>query len=122
MSNADTIRTFIEAWSRQDVNELVDYFAVDGTYHNMPLEPVTGHAALRASIGGFITSWKNVDWELTHIAEAGDVVMAERIDRMTVSGKPIALPCVGVFEMQDGKIACWRDYFDMASFTKALQD
>jgi limonene-1,2-epoxide hydrolase len=26
----------------------------------------------------------------------------------------------GVFKLRDGKIAEWRDYFDMAMFTKAM--
>jgi limonene-1,2-epoxide hydrolase len=30
------------------------------------------------------------------------------------------LPVMGVFEVQDGKIAAWRDYFDMAAITKAF--
>jgi limonene-1,2-epoxide hydrolase len=30
------------------------------------------------------------------------------------------LPCLGVFEMQDGKIRVWRDYFDLGSSLRAL--
>jgi limonene-1,2-epoxide hydrolase len=30
------------------------------------------------------------------------------------------LPVAGVFEVRDGKIAAWRDYFDLATFTKQL--
>ena len=35
-----------------------------------------------------------------------------------VSEVKVDLPCCGVFEMEDGKIRVWRDYFDMATFTK----
>ncbi len=55
-------------------------------------------------------------WEIVHQISNGDVVMNERIDRFTANGKAIALPVVGVFELRDGKIAAWRDYFDMAQF------
>ena len=34
--------------------------------------------------------------------------------------KPVDLPCCGVFEMQDGKIKVWRDYFDMGTYVQAL--
>ncbi len=32
----------------------------------------------------------------------------------------VDLPCLGVFEMKDGKIKEWRDYFDMGTFIKAM--
>ena len=32
------------------------------------------------------------------------------------NGKTIALPVAGVFELRDGKIAAWRDYFDLQTF------
>jgi len=38
-----------------------------------------------------------------------------------VGGKPVNLPCCGVFEMQDGKIKVWRDYFDMGTYVSALR-
>jgi limonene-1,2-epoxide hydrolase len=34
--------------------------------------------------------------------------------------KAMDLPCTGVFEMENGKIKVWRDYFDMATFTTAM--
>jgi limonene-1,2-epoxide hydrolase len=30
------------------------------------------------------------------------------------------LPVTGVFEVVDGRIVAWRDYFDMATVTKAF--
>ena len=118
--NAAIVRAFIAAWSRLDPDELVDYFAEDGIYHNMPIGPVQGHAALRPFIAGFLASWSSTDWEVRHLVAAGDVVIAERIDRSVVGGKPVDLPCCGVFELENGKIKVWRDYFDMATYTGAL--
>lgn len=118
--NEQTIRDFIAAWSRLDVDELVGYFTPDGTYHNMPIRPVSGHQALTAFIGKFIENWDSTDWEILNLLTDGDVVMVERIDRTVVGGKPVDLPCFGIFEMQDGKIAVWRDYFDMTTYSKAL--
>jgi len=53
------------------------------------------------------------------VASRGDVVLTERV-RFVVGGKEIALPVAGVFEVRDGKIAAWRDYFDMASYQQQL--
>lgn len=46
--------------------------------------------------------------------------MVERLDRTRVGDKPVDLPCCGVFELENGKIKIWRDYFDMATYTRAL--
>lgn len=37
-----------------------------------------------------------------------------------VGEKGVDLPCLGVFEMEDGKIKVWRDYFDMATFAGGM--
>lgn len=118
--NVTIIREFIAAWSRLDAEELVSYFAEDGTYYNMPAAPVSGHDALLQFIGGFIASWTQTDWDILNIAGEGDIVIAERLDRTKIGDTAVDLPCCGVFEMKDGKIAMWRDYFDMATYAKAL--
>lgn len=118
--NAAIIREFVAAWSRLDADELTGYFTEDGIYHNMMLPPVQGHAALRPFIAGFLASWSSAQWELVNLVASDDLVVAERVDRAVAGGKPVALPCCGVFELRDGKIAAWRDYFDMGTYTAAL--
>lgn len=119
MINEQIVGEFIQAWSRLDAAELVDYFAPDGTYHNMPIAPVSGRENLLAFIQNFLKSWERTDWELLNIVAQGDLVFAERMDRTVVAGRQVELPCVGVFEMENGKIKVWRDYFDMGTFTQA---
>ena len=48
------------------------------------------------------------------------VVLTERTDRFKVGGKWVELPVMGTFELRDGLITAWRDYFDMQQFTKQL--
>ncbi len=119
-SNKEIIQEFIEAWSRLDADELVNYFATDGVYHNMPAAPVSGHDSLKPFIAGFIGNWTRTDWDILNLVEYGDIVIAERLDRTMVGDISVDLPCCGVFEMEDGKIKVWRDYFDMATYTKPL--
>ena len=118
--NAEVIRNFVAAWSRLDADELTAFFTEDGIYHSMMLPPVQGHAALRPFIAGFAGGWQSAEWELVNLVASGDLVVAERVDRAVAGGKPITLPCCGVFEMRDGRIAAWRDYFDMGTYTSAL--
>jgi len=53
-----------------------------------------------------------------NVAENGDVVFTERVDRFQMGDKKVELPVAGVFEVRDGKIAAWRDYFDMPTWTR----
>jgi limonene-1,2-epoxide hydrolase len=119
-NNEQIVRDFIAAWSNLDADELVGYFTEDGTYYNMPAQPVSGHDNLGKFITAFLSSWDSTDWEILNLLADGDTVMVERMDKTIAGGKPINLPCFGIFEMRDGKIAEWRDYFDMATYTKAL--
>ncbi len=119
--NVDIVKDFVAAWSRLDVDELLSYFAEDGTYYNMPFAPVTGHEGLRDFISAFLKDWTETNWDLLHIFGDGDVVVAERLDRTKVGDIAVDLPCCGIFEMQDGKIKMWRDYFDMATYTRPFE-
>jgi len=114
--NERIIREFIGAWKRLDAKELASYFAEDGVYHNMPTEPIVGRAEVEKFIAGFSGSWTETNWEILNILCSGDVVIAERLDRTRAGDKSVDLPCVGVFELEDGKIKVWRDYFDFATY------
>lgn len=118
-SNEEVVRDFIKAWSTLDVDEIVEFFAEDGTYHNMPIEPVSGKDNLREFIQGFIADWTETNWEVKLMMSRDDTVIAERVDRIKQSDRLIELPCLGVFEMQHGKIKEWRDYFDLGTYMKA---
>jgi limonene-1,2-epoxide hydrolase len=116
--NVQTIKDFIAAWSNLDSDELVGYFSEDGIYYNMPTQPVQGKEQLKQFIGSFISNWTKTNWDTLNIISKGDVVIAERLDRTEVGDIKVDLPCCGVFEMEEGKIKVWRDYFDMGTYTK----
>lgn len=119
--NERIVRDFIAAWSRLDPAELAGYFSEDGCYHNIPTEPVRGRANVERFIGAFTANWTRTDWEVVSIGAVGDRVYAERVDRTQASQGNVDLPCLGVFEMRDGKIDEWRDYFDLNTFTKSME-
>lgn len=121
-ANEQIVREFIKTWSTLDADRIVDFFAEDGVYHNMPIAPVSGRLQLRAFIAAFVKNWSATEWEIVNLVSAGSVVIAERMDRTRVGDKKVDLPCCGVFELRDGKIRMWRDYFDMTTYVKALAD
>ena len=118
--NVAIITDFVAAWSRLDPDELASYFTDDGCYHNIPVGPVVGRDNVRNMIAAFTADWTETQWDLLNIVGSGDIVVAERLDRTRAGDKAVDLPCTGVFEMEGGKIKMWRDYFDMATFTKAM--
>jgi limonene-1,2-epoxide hydrolase len=119
-ANEQVIRNFIEAWSRLDPEELAGYFAEDGVYQNMPAGAVSGRTNVENFIRGFSASWTETTWDLLNIVSSEAVVIAERLDRTRAGDKSVELPCVGVFELEAGKIKVWRDYFDIATYQKGL--
>ena len=119
--NDAIVRRFIAEWSAEhaDVATLLEYFTDDPVYHNMPGPPAEGREAVEAALQS-VAALNSRGWEIVHQAAIGDVVLNERIDRWDAGGKTVELPLCGVFELRDGKIAVWRDYFDMATFTRIM--
>jgi limonene-1,2-epoxide hydrolase len=112
------VRSFCDAWSRRDIDELLGYFSDDAVYHNMPLSPVSGKDGIREILNLFVPPASVIEFEVLHVASRGPVVFTERVDRFTVAGRTVTLPVAGVFEIRDGKIAAWRDYFDLATWQR----
>jgi len=119
-SNKEIIEAFVAAWSTLDADLLAGYFTEDGTYYNMPANPVSGRDNVQKFIKAFLSTWTETNWDILNIVAEGDVVFCERLDRTKTSQGDVDLPCLGVFEMRDGKIHIWRDYFDMTPFTRAM--
>ena len=100
-------------------------------------------AAVRATIDRFLTDdcvWENpgspvcrgkqqildlmppdfarLEVEFRHLATAADTVLVERVETMhRADGPPIALnlKVMAAFELRDGRISAWRDYFDITT-------
>ena len=119
MDAGKIVTEFCAAWGRGDKSAIVDAFADDAVYHNIPMPPNEGKEAIAAFIEGFIgTMATDISFEIRHQLVSGNLVMNERVDKMTIGGNAVALPVCGVFEIgDDGKIKAWRDYFDAAQFS-----
>ena len=119
MSNSEIVTRFMRAWEAKDTDRIMSFFAPDAVYHNMPMPAMKGVEEIRKFIAPFAGSADDVAFEVLNQAEtAGGTVLNERVDRFTLrNGQKIAAEVMGVFELKDGKIVAWRDYFDM----KAVQ-
>lgn len=108
---------FIAAWPAQDAARLTPYFSEDAVYHNMPLPPVQGHEAIQATLAGFMSMAGEARVDLLHLLADDDIVMTERVDHFVRPDLTISLPVMGIFEVRDGLITAWRDYFDLSQFS-----
>ena len=116
----DTVRRFCEAWGTKDLDEIIGFFSDDAVYHNIPLAPVVGPDQIRATIEGFSGGVDQIVFRVDNIAADGGTVLTERHDIFTFANGEIDLPVMGTFEVRDGKITAWRDYFDMNQFMSQM--
>jgi limonene-1,2-epoxide hydrolase len=116
----DVVRRFCDSWADGDIDALAEFFTDDAVYHNIPLDPVIGRDAIKATIAGFTANAKGVEFRVHHAVADGPVVLTERTDVFVLPNATIELPVMGAFEVRDGRIAAWRDYFDLDQFMKQL--
>jgi len=124
-SPIEVVRSFCAAWSNNaGAAELAAFFTDDAVYLNVPLAPVTGRAAIADTIASVLRPGppgiEGIEFRVINIAANGPVVMTERVDVFRLPGKSFELQVMGTFEVSDGKISAWRDYFDMNQFTTRL--
>jgi limonene-1,2-epoxide hydrolase len=114
------VAAFVDAWPRRDAEVLVSFFAEDAVYENGPLEPVHGRSAICATLREFMAMGGDVDVDMRHMVAEGSIVMTERVDFFAAGGRRISLPVMGIFEVRDGVICAWRDYFDLNQFSSQM--
>lgn len=114
------VRDLCDAFAKHDAEALRPFFTDDVVYHNIPMEPAVGIDATIAFIEGFFAMCDNMTIETLHLAVRDNLVLTERIDTFKVGDIVAPLPLMGTFEVRDGKISAWRDYFDLGQITKML--
>ena len=130
-SPIELVRRFCAAWGNNMATAaLAAFFTDDAVYHNVPFAPVIGKEAIEKNIASFIRPGKaaapgvvpveSIDFRIINIAANGPVVMTERVDVFKLPNKSFELPVMGAFEVRDGKIKAWRDYFDVNQFTSRV--
>jgi limonene-1,2-epoxide hydrolase len=117
-ANDQLVREFIAAWEQRDSDFIIGCLTEDAVYHAMPLEPIVGKEAIAAWVRKF-EAIPPGNLEVHHQVAAADLVMNERTDRILMNGHPVTLPIVGIFEIHDGRIRAWREYFDLTPAKEA---
>ena len=111
----EVVKAFMAAMAAKEYDTGLAYVAPNCEYDNVPMSKVYGPAGVRAVLEPFFAP--TLENQLTVLREVADgpVVFLERLDRHLLATGWVELPVTGVFEVHDGLITLYRDYFDAAT-------
>ena len=108
------VEAFFDAFRGLDTDAALALMADDIVYQNVPFPADRGKPAVTRTLQAFGRFVTGFEVELRHIAARDGIVLTERVDILTGPLLFLDLPVCGTFEVRDGRITLWRDYFDLA--------
>jgi limonene-1,2-epoxide hydrolase len=124
------VRAFVAAMSTLDADVVMQHADDDIRFENVPMPlpagSVRGRDIVRARLEAWMRPATKVEWTIHRQIEEGDVVMHERTDAfwfpdgMFPGGNHFAMSIMATWEVADGRIHLWRDYYDMAVIPNSL--
>ncbi|MEE6166150.1 MULTISPECIES: limonene-1,2-epoxide hydrolase family protein [unclassified Mycolicibacterium] len=117
-SPAGTVEIFLNALQDQDFETAENALAQNLVYQNVGLPTIYGR---NRTVKLFRSMQGRVGFEVKihRIAADGASVLTERTDALIIGPLRLQFWVCGVFEVHDGRITLWRDYFDFLDMTKA---
>ena len=115
MTASETVKAFLDVMMRKEYDKGLALVAPDIEYDNVPIGKVTGPDGVRAVLEPFFAPTVTNEYKVLREFEGEGTVILERLDRHLLESGWVELPVTGIFEVRDGKIALWRDYFDAAT-------
>ena len=127
VNSVDVVRGVYEAFGRGDVAAVLGAMADDVEWHEaegMPYGGVYrgGQAVAENVFGPIVRDVSNFAVSPEELIGSGDTVAV--VVRYTgtgqATGKQLDLPVVHVWDVRDGKIACFRQFIDTAMFREVV--
>lgn len=113
-----TVETFLNALQEQDLDTAENALAQNLVYQNVGMPTIYGRnrtMKLFRSMQGRA----GFEVKIHRSAADGAAVLNERTDVLTLGPLRLQFWVCGVFEVHDGRITLWRDYFDFFDMFKA---
>ena len=114
------VEEFFAAFHAMDLDRALSMLSDDVVYQNVPFPADRGKPAVERTLRGFGRVMTGFDVTMKNIAANGSVVLTERVDVLQGRFVDFELWVCGTFEVKDGKITLWRDYFDLATAAAQL--
>ncbi|MGL4306221.1 MAG: limonene-1,2-epoxide hydrolase family protein [Mycobacteriaceae bacterium] len=115
----ETVTQFLSALEQFDSEKAGNLIANNIVYTNVSLPTLRGKTTVLKALTRFTKVARHFDAKIHRITENNTVVLTERTDAMEFGPFRMQFWVCGTFEVQDGKITLWRDYFDWANITLA---
>ncbi|UUV27820.1 nuclear transport factor 2 family protein [Amycolatopsis roodepoortensis] len=120
MTDPKTVVTgFLQALEEFDIDRALGFVAIDIVYQNVPLPPARGLSAVEKQLRAMARYGSGFEARTHHIAADGPIVLTERTDVLRRGSWEAEFWVCGTFEVRDGRIVLWRDYFDWTTFLAA---
>ncbi len=116
--NLAVVRRVCHEWDTLSREEWHDLLTPDCDYRTIPVEGDrhVGPDAIYEVMAPFGARWA-IETQIVTIAAMDDLVLTERMERF-IHRKGVRptfdLPVMGAFELRDGRISAWRDYFELS--------
>ncbi len=119
MTPDEVVTALIDACVARDLDAACALVTDDIEYDNVPIGKVFGPEGVRSVLSaGVMAEADEIDWVTHRQVADGNTVMNERTDRFLVRGTWLEIPIGAVFEVTDGRVSLWRDYFDLGMYRK----
>jgi limonene-1,2-epoxide hydrolase len=116
----EVVTAFLKAMETMDYDAGCRWVAPDCEYTNLPMGTARGPEGVRATLEPFFAPTLSNEFKVLRQVTDGDVVVVERLDRHQLGPDRWAeLPVTGIFEVRNGLITVWREYFDLATLFRA---
>jgi steroid delta-isomerase-like uncharacterized protein len=116
------VREFERAFNHQDVGALLACFTPDASYHDTFFGEHVGTESLRAMFERMFREGRDYRWTMETVVETAAAAAAEWTFAYTVTeaiprsaGRAVRFRGMSVFEKRDGRIAAYRESFDMGA-------
>lgn len=119
IDNAHTVEVLLSALQAQDTDGAGAVLDENLVYENVGFPTIRGRSRAMKLFRG-MEGRARFEVKTHRIAVNGSTVLTERTDALVFGPVRLQFWVCGVFEVRDGRITLWRDYFDMFDFTKAI--
>ena len=119
VDNAHTVEVLLSSLQDQDFDTAAAVLDDNLVYQNVGLPTIRGRARAMKLLRG-MEGRARFEVKTHRIAVNGSSVLTERTDVLVFGPVRLQFWVCGVFEVSDGRITLWRDYFDVWDMTKAL--
>lgn len=120
ISPDQVVTTFIDCINQMDLEQAASLLSENCEYDNVPMGKVFGRDAIFQQLKPMIDRCDQIDWITLKQTSTGSIVMNERLDKFLWPHGWVEMPCAGIFEIQNGEITLWRDYFDLPTYLNQL--